>query len=176
MNITTSMNANFFKFNYESMKNMQGTMKTKDIEEFDLFSLNISRIDFSFQSTSFSLANDLPFMEKISGMIDYKAIGYSGKPIEKLSQNEAQSLVSEDGFFGVKQTASRLSGFVLVGAGDDLEKLKEGRRGIIEGFEEAERIWGNRLFDISYETLEKALEQIDAKINELGGSVLNELA
>ncbi|MFA6756673.1 MAG: hydrogenase-4 component G, partial [Sulfurospirillaceae bacterium] len=87
-----------------------------------------------------------------------------------------QSLVSEDGFFGVKQTASRLSGFVLAGAGDDLEKLKEGRRGIIEGFEEAERIWGNRLFDISYETLEKALEQIDAKINELGGSVLNELA
>lgn len=52
-------------------------------------------------------------------------IGYNGKPIMELSQDEATQLVSEDGFFGVTQTSDRVANFVFSFAGDDLEKLQK---------------------------------------------------
>ena len=100
-------------------------------------------------------------------------IGYTGKPIATLTQDEAASLVSEDGFFGVTKTSERIADFVVNGAGDDLEKLKAGREGMLKGFSEAEDAWGEKLPEISYTTMQKALEKVDARIAELGGSVLD---
>jgi hypothetical protein len=93
-----------------------------------------------------------------------------------MTPDEAKSLVSEDGYFGISKTSARLADFILSGAGDDLEKLKAGREGIVRGFKEAEQIWGQKLPDISYETLDKALSKIDEKITSLGGSVLDTTA
>ena len=45
-------------------------------------------------------------------------IGYEGKPIAELSQDEAAELISEDGLFGVKQTSKRIANFVINGAGE----------------------------------------------------------
>jgi hypothetical protein len=90
-----------------------------------------------------------------------------------MTPDEAKALVSEEGFFGVTQTSNRLADFVLSGGGDDLEKLKAGREGILRGFNEAEKMWGGKLPDISYQTIEKALEKIDEKITALGGSILD---
>ncbi|MDO9055716.1 MAG: hydrogenase-4 component G, partial [Sulfuricurvum sp.] len=108
--------------------------------------------------------------------IDFDAIGYTGKAIADMNPDEAKALVSEEGFFGVSQTSKRLSDFVLSGGGNDLERLKEGREGIITGFNEAEKMWGGKLPDISYETLEKALAKIDEKITALGGNILDTTA
>lgn len=60
-----------------------------------------------------------------------------------------------------------------MGADDDLKRLKSGREGVLRGFNEAEKAWGGKLPDISYETMAKSLEVIDEKIRELGGSVLD---
>ena len=60
-----------------------------------------------------------------------------------------------------------------MGAGDDVEKLKAGRSGMLQGFKDAEEMWGEKLPDISYTTMQKALEMVDAKLSELGGSVLD---
>jgi len=100
-------------------------------------------------------------------------IGYNGKPIGELSQTEAKDLVSEDGFFGISQTSARIADFVLMGAGDDVEKLRAGREGILRGFNEAEGLWGGKLPDISYTTIEKAVEMIDAKLSELGENIID---
>jgi hypothetical protein len=100
-------------------------------------------------------------------------IGYSGKPIAELSQEEAKALVSEDGFFGIAQTSERIADFVLMGAGDDIEKLKAGREGILRGFDEAEELWGGKLPDISYTTIEKAVEMIDARLSELNAPIID---
>lgn len=100
-------------------------------------------------------------------------IGYEGKPIGELTQDEAKALVAEDGFFGIAQTSERIADFVLNGAGDDLERLQAGRSGMLQGFAEAEALWGEKLPEISYTTMQKALEKVDAKIKELGGSVLD---
>jgi hypothetical protein len=125
-------------------------------------------------------AQSAPFdMQKVKDIlksIDFESIGYTGKPITDMTPEEAKALVSEDGFFGVTQTSARLADFVLSGGGDNLDKLKAGREGIIRGFNEAEKIWGAKLPDISYQTLDKALAKIDEKITALGGSILDTTA
>ena len=103
-------------------------------------------------------------------------IGYEGEPIASLSQEEAAELVSEDGFFGVAKTSERIAQFVIAGAGGDEELLREGRKGILQGFQEAEKFFGGKLPDISYETIEKAVSLIDNALKEGGFSVLNETA
>jgi hypothetical protein len=175
MNITTAMNAQYFQFDYASVRG--GFDSGKDAKSFNVesFSLKVAQIDFSFQSTAQGIGQNIKPPQGLSDFIDYDAIGYTGKPIENLTQSEAKALVAEDGFFGVGQTAQRIAGFVISGAGEDLEKLQEGRKVIIQGFEEAESIWGGKLFDISYETINKALEAIDERIKDLGGNVLDTL-
>jgi hypothetical protein len=93
--------------------------------------------------------------------------GYEGKPITELSQEEATDLVSEEGFFGINKTSQRVADFVLNFSGNDLEKLEKGREGIVRGFEEAKKMWGGDLPEISYKTQNRTLELIDAKIAEL---------
>jgi len=110
---------------------------------------------------------------KQADMLTLADIGYKGKPIADLSQNEAKALVAEDGFFGVTQTSERIAGFVLSGAGDDVDMLKAGRAGILQGFKEAGDMWGGQLPDISYETINKAVEMIDNRLSELGASVMD---
>jgi len=87
--------------------------------------------------------------------------------------SNAQDLVSENGYFGVKKTSGRIADFVLNGAGDDIEKLKAGREGVLRGLKEAEKVWGSRLPEISYSTIEQALKQIDEKIVSLNGSIID---
>ncbi|RAX58962.1 hypothetical protein CCZ01_01865 [Helicobacter monodelphidis] len=109
-------------------------------------------------------------LRKFLNSIDTKTIGYNGKPLGSLTSQEAADLISEDGFFGVKKTSDRLADFVIMGAGNDIDKLLAGRKGILQGYDSAERLWGDKLPDISKETLDKALEKIDKKIEELKGS------
>ena len=116
-----------------------------------------SQTTFSTQADTFRLAD----------------IGYTGKPIGQLSQDEASALVAEDGFFGISQTSARIADFVINGAGDDLSKLQAGRSGMLQGFSEAEKLWGGKLPEISYTTMQKALEKVDARVKELGGNVLD---
>ena len=106
--------------------------------------------------------------ETQSGM-SLKNIGYEGKPITELTQDEAKDLVSEDGFFGVTQTSDRVSNFVFSFAGDNLDLLQKGRDGIVQGFEEAKKLFGGELPEISYKTQERTLALIDEKINSLKG-------
>ena len=110
---------------------------------------------------------------KQADLLSLSDIGYEEKPIADLSQDEAKALVAEDGFFGITQTSERIANFVLLGAGDDVDMLKAGREGILRGFSEAEEMWGGKLPDISYETINKSVEMIDKKLSELGASVMD---
>jgi hypothetical protein len=100
-------------------------------------------------------------------------IGYDGKPIAELSQEEAAELVSEDGFFGITQTSERIANFVINGAAGDEGMLRAGREGMIAGFKEAEKLWGGELPDISQETMKKAIELVDTVMHDLGFSIIN---
>jgi|GEM_PF-788202 len=104
--------------------------------------------------------------------LDLAALTYNGKPLSELNPEEAQTLIAEEGYFGVKKTAQRIADFVLAGGGDNLDRLRSGRDGVLQGFAEAEKAWGGKLPEISYQTLNKALELIDKRVNELGGGTV----
>ena len=103
-----------------------------------------------------------------------KGIGYEGKPIAELSQEEAAELVSEDGLFGITQTSERIANFVINGAAGDEDRMRAGREGMIQGFKEAEAMWGGELPEISQKTMAKAIEMVDMAMNDLGFSILNQ--
>lgn len=42
-----------------------------------------------------------------------------------------------------------------------------------QGFEQAEKIWGNKLPQISQDTITKAIEKVSARIKELGGNAVD---
>lgn len=165
MNVNTSFASSAYQDVTKSVqKKIEDTkdLTAKDISnqylvEYQMQIINESKIETYQQADVLSLAD----------------IGYEGKPIAELTQEEATELVSEDGFFGVTQTSERIANFVLMGAGDDVEKLKAGREGILRGFQEAESMWGGKLPDISYETINKAVEMIDKKLGILGVSILD---
>jgi len=108
--------------------------------------------------------------KKVEGELSLKDIGYEGKPITELSKEEASELVSDDGFFGVNKTSQRVADFVFNFSGDDLDILEKGREGIVKGFEDAQKMWGGELPEISYKTQARTLELIDARIAELKGN------
>jgi len=103
-------------------------------------------------------------------------VGYEGKPIAELSQDEAAQLVSEDGFFGVTQTSERIANFVINGSGGDEDRMRAGREGMIQGFKQAEEMWGGELPEISQQTMQKAIEMVDNAMHDLGYSIINEEA
>lgn len=104
--------------------------------------------------------------ESESGM-SLSNIGYTGKPITELSSQEANELLGDDGFFGITQTSDRVANFVFSFSNDDIEILEKGRAGVVQGFEEANKLFGGQLPEISYKTQERTLALIDERINSL---------
>ena len=133
-----------------------------------------------FKSTSVQvdiLTPDEKFLQDYEDFQNFlKEVGYEGKPIAELSQEEATQLVSEDGFFGVEKTAQRIADFVINGAGGKESMFRAGKEGMLQGFKEAEEMWGDTLPDISQQTMQRAIELVDKAMSEAGFSILNEEA
>ena len=62
---------------------------------------------------------------------------------------------------------------MIQGAGDDLEKLQKGFEGMKRGFEEAQRMWGGKLPQISQDTIAQAIEKVSKRVEELGGNAVD---
>ncbi len=117
------------------------------------------------------------FADQYQGFQNFlKDIGYNGKPIANLSQDEAAQLVSEDGIFGIKQTSERIAQFVIAGANGDEDLLRAGREGMLQGFKDAEKMLGGKVPDISQKTMQAATEMVDKEMARLGYSVLDQQA
>ncbi len=150
--------------------------EVKDIRE--QLSKNANAMAFNSASvqTTFTSSEDR-FALQYQDFQDFLSdIGYEGKPIAELSKEEATELVSEDGFFGIAQTSERIANFVINGAGGDEDRLRAGREGMLQGFKEAETIWGGELPEISQTTMKKAIEMVDKAMHDLGFSIINKEA
>ncbi len=117
--------------------------------------------------------NDLNSIKSMLSDIDFASLGYNGKNPLAMNTDELNQLISEEGFFGIDNTANRIADFVIKGAGNDVEKLKKGLEGIKQGFEQAEKIWGGELPQISQDTIEATIKKVSNRIDELGGKTLD---
>lgn len=94
--------------------------------------------------------------------IDFKvATGSSEIDISTLSQEEAQELVADDGYFGVEQTSNRIVDFAIAAAGGDAGRLDAIKEGVQAGFNEALEAFGGWLPEISYNTLDSVMTKLD---------------
>ncbi|MGE4319290.1 MAG: hypothetical protein AB7E96_10370 [Deferribacterales bacterium] len=78
-----------------------------------------------------------------------------------------QSLISEDGYFGVKKTSQRIFDFVSSMAGNNPEKLAEAKEAVQDGFDKAKGALGGDLPQISNDTYDAVMEKIDSYIDYL---------
>ncbi|MFA6788412.1 MAG: hydrogenase-4 component G [Arcobacteraceae bacterium] len=137
-----------------------------------LFALNASDMTKGNAIGQGALSGSQEVLDFLSGKeseggMSLSNIGYEGKPITDLTPNEASALLSDEGFFGITQTSDRVANFVFSFSGNDVELLQKGREGVVQGFEEALKMFGGELPEISYKTQERTLALIDEKINSL---------
>lgn len=81
--------------------------------------------------------------------------------VDEAAQKQAQEDISEDGYWGVKQTAQRMFDFASALAGDDVDQMKEMQKAMAKGYEQATKAWGRDLPDISNQTMEAANKLFD---------------
>lgn len=74
---------------------------------------------------------------------------------------QAKEDISEDGYWGVKQTSQRLFDFAAALAGDDVEKMKEMQAAMEKGFKQATKAWGGELPGICHDTMNAANKLFD---------------
>ena len=76
--------------------------------------------------------------------------------VDEAAKAQAQEDISEDGYWGVKQTSQRLFDFASALAGDDVDKMREMQAAMEKGFGQAKEAWGRELPEISGQTLDAA--------------------
>ena len=91
----------------------------------------------------------------------------SGKfTVSAAAKEEAQKAISEDGFYGVKNTSDRILEMAKALTGGDPDKIEEMRNAFKKGYDQATKSWGQALPDISKKTYDAVMEGFDNWANE----------
>lgn len=86
----------------------------------------------------------------------WRFIASGNYTVDAATKAQAQKDISEDGYWGVKQTSQRLFDFASALAGDDVEKMQEMQKAMQKGFKLATKSWGKELPGICGSTLDAA--------------------
>ncbi|MGN0480851.1 MAG: hypothetical protein ACI4EV_04710 [Lachnospiraceae bacterium] len=79
---------------------------------------------------------------------------------------QAKEDISEDGYWGVKQTSDRIFDFAVALSGGDKEKMEQMKEAVEKGFKEATKTWGKELPSISNDTLKAVNDKFDKWFEE----------
>lgn len=102
------------------------------------------------QTKAYGQANDI-----------YHFLASGDYTVDPVTKEQAKQDISENGYYGVEQTSSRIFDFACALAGDDVDKMKEMQAAFEKGFKQAEKIWGGKLPDICYQTQEAVKKKFD---------------
>ena len=81
--------------------------------------------------------------------------------VDPATKAQAQADISEDGYWGVKQTSDRILQFATALTGGDPDKLESMRSAFEKGFKQAEKTWGGKLPEISQQTYKAVMDKFD---------------
>lgn len=109
------------------------------------------------QSTAYANANDIWSLLR-SG-------NFTVDPATKL---QAQQDISEDGYWGVKQTSDRIIQFATALTGGNPDKIEEMREAFQKGYKQAEKTWGGELPEISKQTYDAVMKKFDELAAQAG--------
>lgn len=103
------------------------------------------------QGQTFSIANGDMWKFLASGKFE----------VDEATKLQAQQDVSEDGYWGVKQTSNRILDFATALTGGDPSKIEDMRKAFEKGYKMAEDTWGGELPDISKQTYDAVMKGFD---------------
>ena len=86
----------------------------------------------------------------------WKTLAGGKYTVDAATKAQAQKDISEDGYWGAKQTSQRLFDFASALAGDDVDKMKDMQKAMEKGFKLATKAWGRELPKISQDTFDAA--------------------
>lgn len=86
--------------------------------------------------------------------------------VDPATKLQAQEDISENGYWGVKQTSDRIVDFAKALTGGNPDKIEEMRAAFEKGFKQAEKTWGGKLPDISQRTYDAVMEKFDKMAEE----------
>ena len=85
--------------------------------------------------------------------------------LSEADRAQAQEMIGEDGFFGVKKTTERIMAFAkaLVGENASDEKIENMRAAVQKGFDEVARLFGgfDKLPDVTKQTYDSIMKAFD---------------
>ena len=87
--------------------------------------------------------------------------------VDEETRLQAQKDTAEDGYWGAEQTSERILSFAKALAGDDKEAAKDMLEAIQKGFDEAAKVWGEDLPELSQNTMKTTLEKVNKWIDEM---------
>lgn len=77
------------------------------------------------------------------------------------TKNKAIQDISEDGYYGVKETSNRLVSFAKALSNSDPEKADKMIEAVKKGFEAAKKAWGGELPEICQKTVDETIKQLE---------------
>ena len=85
--------------------------------------------------------------------------------VDMETKKAAQEAISEDGYWGVKQTSERIFKMAQALAGDDPEKMKEMQAAVEKGYKAAGKAWGGDLPEIAGQTIDAVNKMFESYFN-----------
>lgn len=139
----TKMSAEQRKALVEQLKSDQ---QTRQQQLMDIAKQLMTKQGNVYQNSMFSIKTDDDSVWKFLA---------SGKyTVDEATQAQAKELISEDGYYGIKQTSERLFDFASALAGDDKEMMQKMQKAIHKGYEQATKSWGKELPSICKDTMD----------------------
>ncbi len=115
-----------------------------------------------------TIAGQVGAYGKANGDDIWKILSSGNFTVDAATKAQAQKDISEDGYWGVKQTSQRLFDFASALAGDDVEQMKKMQSAMEKGFKEATKAWGRELPSISSQTMDAANKLFEDYYNSHG--------
>ncbi len=91
----------------------------------------------------------------------YKLLREGKLEVSEDDRIKAAQDISEDGYYGVKQTSDRLVSFAKALTGGDPSKADDMIAAVKKGFEEATKAWGGTLPDICSQTIDTTIAKLE---------------
>ena len=91
----------------------------------------------------------------------WKFLAKGNFTVTEAAKLEAQEAISENGYWGVKQTSERILSFAKALTGGDPSKIEEMRTAFEKGFSQATKAWGQNLPSISNDTYDAVMAGFD---------------
>lgn len=133
-----------------------------DVEQRQQQLTNIVQQMMGKQSTTYGDANNI-----------WQFLASGNYTVDADTQAKAQEDISENGYWGVSQTSSRILDFATALTGGDPSKIEDMRDAFKKGYAQAEKTWGGKLPDISEKTYKAVMDGFDKMAQDAGLTTLD---